>query len=816
MKNKKFLLIAILLVVALVCTLALAACNDEQHECESKCPTCGKCTNKNCTEEACKDKCPGHTGDGEGNGEGEGEGEGQGETVLPEYDLSGITFANDTVVYDGTAKTITATNLPSGVTASYEHYKGRVKLESAPTDVGEYTVIATLKGDDKHKEIAEEDQTLTATLKINPATYDMSGVAFAAEPVTYDGDEHTVAISGTLPTGVTVSYEYYTGAEIVADNKLAADVYPVNAGTYTVVAKFAHENANYNAIADQKVTLVIEKATLTGIKLGATTNAQGVAFPEGKTYEFVLKNGVFEAYCGGSSNYVVSLLACDLGVENVEVKFYGEDDGDVDYNTEITSSSASVSEVGDVIYVLVSSVSGNYKSALLKVEGSVRVVEMRTFDDLRIMASDIDDYSVQVRLHTIYKLMNDVDCEGRVWKTICTRLLGGDVSVMNDTFMSELDGQSHKIYNYKITEDSIEEEYIDDPNGIALGFFGLVTKARVHDITFEDVTVDFNVMRLDATAHPDHPYSWGWTNQYMYYGTVAGRVNWDMIDLEVEPNAFYNITVNNLNAVMEMAYAHVGTFFGADFGTAPNYRNESDPDYVTLRHDLNANNVNITVVSAMYISAAATNYACGDEIYLGGITGELQTYISLIYKDCHLTNVSLTADRDPQGMEAWGGPRQAYNPGYIGAFVGFHSKYTQHAHWGGTQTGFVEELIDCSITNLNIANRSNNLFQDDAPTHVTGLKWGLAYIGYGGLPYKTLQFTNTTVTNDSDHSTWSIAEYRRIDGGHSSDPSRNDIIERWVWNFTSGAWELDQSYDFWTDPNHTGFVWPTQTPSTNG
>ena len=35
------------------------------HECESVCPECGKCLDEACTEEACEDKCPGHTVSGE-------------------------------------------------------------------------------------------------------------------------------------------------------------------------------------------------------------------------------------------------------------------------------------------------------------------------------------------------------------------------------------------------------------------------------------------------------------------------------------------------------------------------------------------------------------------------------------------------------------------------------------------------------------------------------------------------------------------------------------------------------------------------------
>ena len=59
MKNTKQLIaIMIAVVMVVACVFVLAACDN--HKCESKCETCGKCTNKDCTESACKDKCEGH------------------------------------------------------------------------------------------------------------------------------------------------------------------------------------------------------------------------------------------------------------------------------------------------------------------------------------------------------------------------------------------------------------------------------------------------------------------------------------------------------------------------------------------------------------------------------------------------------------------------------------------------------------------------------------------------------------------------------------------------------------------------------------
>ena len=68
MRKFKFLTVILTFMVFLG---AFAACNPNTssssqdpapvHTCESVCGTCGKCTDLECTEEACADKCPGHT-----------------------------------------------------------------------------------------------------------------------------------------------------------------------------------------------------------------------------------------------------------------------------------------------------------------------------------------------------------------------------------------------------------------------------------------------------------------------------------------------------------------------------------------------------------------------------------------------------------------------------------------------------------------------------------------------------------------------------------------------------------------------------------
>ena len=78
----------------------------------------------------------------------------------------------------------------------------------------------------------------------------MSGVVFEDKTYTYDGNVHNIYISGTIPSGVIVSY---TGNS------------KVNVGTYEVTASFKLANG-YTKVADMKANMIIEKAAVTGIK----------------------------------------------------------------------------------------------------------------------------------------------------------------------------------------------------------------------------------------------------------------------------------------------------------------------------------------------------------------------------------------------------------------------------------------------------------------------------------------------------------------------------------------------------------------------
>ena len=180
------------------------------------------------------------------------------------YDMSGVSFDGATVTYDGEPHSLAISgDLPAGVTVNYAN-NGQV-------NAGEYTVTASFMCDPNYT--AGPD--MTATLTIAKAAYDMSGITFENGSVTYDGEAHSLAISGTLPDGVTVTYE--------GNDK-------VNAGTYTVTAKFAGDYDNYEVIADMTAVLIIDKAmpvytTPKNLTICVEHTLADVTLPEGWTWE---------------------------------------------------------------------------------------------------------------------------------------------------------------------------------------------------------------------------------------------------------------------------------------------------------------------------------------------------------------------------------------------------------------------------------------------------------------------------------------------------------------------------------------------------
>lgn len=180
-------------------------------------------------------------------------------TLYAKWSLENIAFGGDSVVNAG------GTYKPAGyslgqtithsLTVSYQ-------WSYATTQSGTYTDITEADGGKSSSmtvinvadsgfykltaTVTDGSETKTAfviyNVAITKATYDMSGIGFTDKTVGYDGNAHTVEITGSLPAGVTVNY---TGG----DKK--------QGGRYTVTATFTGDADNYNAIAPMSAVLTI-------------------------------------------------------------------------------------------------------------------------------------------------------------------------------------------------------------------------------------------------------------------------------------------------------------------------------------------------------------------------------------------------------------------------------------------------------------------------------------------------------------------------------------------------------------------------------
>lgn len=157
------------------------------------------------------------------------------------FDASDLKFADGTFTYTGYAHSI-RTEYGSSMGMFTISYIGNEQ-----TEAGVYEVIAVFTDTAGNY----EDFTLTATMTINKADYDMRYVRFNDMEVDYDTREHEILIEGFLPEGVNVTYQ---------NNRLT------EVGSIEATAIFTHNNPNYNEIPSMKATLTIRENVFIGME----------------------------------------------------------------------------------------------------------------------------------------------------------------------------------------------------------------------------------------------------------------------------------------------------------------------------------------------------------------------------------------------------------------------------------------------------------------------------------------------------------------------------------------------------------------------
>lgn len=197
-----------------------------------------------------------------------------------------------TLPYNGTEQTYPVSNIivPAGVTITAIE-------DNTGTEIATYNATITVSYSDELLANYENVTTLQVSWKIVKADYDMTGIAWDYQNAfTYDATEKTVAITGTLPNGVTVK-EYYGNT---ATN--------VNPDGYVASVVFNYDSVHYNEptieniaweILPKELTVTAKDATVAYGTLASNTGVDYLGFATGED-ESVLSGTVQYHYSGYS------------------------------------------------------------------------------------------------------------------------------------------------------------------------------------------------------------------------------------------------------------------------------------------------------------------------------------------------------------------------------------------------------------------------------------------------------------------------------------------------------------------------------------
>lgn len=452
--------------------------------------------------------------------------------------------------------------------------------------------------------------------------YDMSGVSLQDATYTYDGNSHVLEVTGDLPTGVTAEYKYY-----VDETHETEATSTVDTGKYYVVVSFTGD-AKHNPIEDMSAVMTINKADYPS--LDVTIKATYKDDQNQDASVVARDNGDGTLYLESiNKEYTISVNSATQD-GNITTEFYNRLNADGTVDETSKSLTNTLTNYGDKVYIKVTVSDDNHNpiSVVKTVNIERKTVEIRSYEDLVNMNRDVFSKSMDERINLRYILLNDIDCEGQVWKTI-------GVCFAKDYFVSEFNGNGHTISNFKLTEESVDytldvngetKTVKPDNNGPHIGFFGYVASAEIHDVIFDNINVKFDMRTLSLSNS-------GATAMPTYYGTVFARGEFDpnfAAGSTSSCTSVYNVTVQNSNIDIKAGKGYIGGIIGCD-------HNKNNDEEVFLRKNLKVLDTNI--VTAMPHWGVLD--ALKNRVSIGGIVGETQSGDVTVYEDCKVINLNV-------------------------------------------------------------------------------------------------------------------------------------------------------------------------------
>lgn len=188
--------------------------------------------------------------------------------------LTNMPAAIANLVYTGSAQELVTAGVADGGTMQYKLGTDGTWSSDIPTatNAGEYTIYYKVLGDDDHADFVAEDGIVVTVAKANAT---LTTAPVAAQNLVYNGEALNLVVNGVAANG-TLLYKLDDG-EWTEQLPTAT-----NAGSYTISYKVvALDEANYNGIEQQSLTVVVAKATneITSLSLEGWTYGETAKTP---------------------------------------------------------------------------------------------------------------------------------------------------------------------------------------------------------------------------------------------------------------------------------------------------------------------------------------------------------------------------------------------------------------------------------------------------------------------------------------------------------------------------------------------------------
>ena len=188
--------------------------------------------------------------------------------------LTKVPTAVANLVYTGSAQELVAAGVADGGTMQYKLGTDGTWSSDIPTatNAGEYTIYYKVLGDDDHADFVAEDGIVVTVAKANAT---LTTAPVAAQNLVYNGEALNLVVNGVAANG-TLLYKLDDG-EWTEQLPTAT-----NAGSHTISYKVvALDEANYNGIEQQSLTVVVAKATneITSLSLEGWTYGETAKTP---------------------------------------------------------------------------------------------------------------------------------------------------------------------------------------------------------------------------------------------------------------------------------------------------------------------------------------------------------------------------------------------------------------------------------------------------------------------------------------------------------------------------------------------------------